>query len=277
MNVNDRTILITGCSSGIGLCAANTLRKRGYNVFAAARTLEDVDSLRSDGLQSIQLDLDSSESIANALESVLDRTGGKLFALFNNAAYAQPGAIEDLTRAAIREQFETNLFGAMELTNLVIPVMRRQGYGRIVQNSSVLGFAVLKYRGAYNASKFALEGLTDTMRLELKGSGIFVSIIEPGPIESKFGENAMKSFKKHIDQETSYFKDHYKKRRTNHNSVTLSRFRLGPEAVVEKLILALESDKPKIRYYVTAPTYLMSALKTILPDRWLDWLLDRIG
>ena len=277
MAENDRTILITGCSSGIGLCAAKTLKQRGYDVYASARKPEDVERLRSDGFQSVLLDLNDSDSIVKGLDYVLGKTDGKLFALFNNGAYGQPGAVEDLTRASMREQFEANLFGTMELTNRVIPIMRGQGYGRIVQNSSVLGFAVLKYRGAYNASKYALEGLTDTMRLELKGTGILVSLIEPGPIESKFRDNAMIAFEKHIDVASSSHKTKYEQMRIKGRSTSISKFTLGPEAVVEKLIHALESNKPKIRYYVTTPTYIMAALRTILPYRLLDRVLDEFG
>src|SRR5687768_4196250 len=176
-----KAVLITGCSSGIGLAVAMGLKERGYRVFASARKATDVERLQAEGLESLPLDLNESVSIRAAVDTVLDQTGGTLYALFNNGGYGQPGAVEDLSRQAIREQFETNLFGWMELTNLLIPVMRRQGEGRIIQNSSVLGYIALKYRGAYNASKYAVEGWSDTLRLELHGSNIFVALIEPGP------------------------------------------------------------------------------------------------
>jgi len=170
--MDTRTILITGCSSGIGRCVARGLATRGYRVFATARRREDVEHLRAEGLAGLQLDLADSASIAAAVDEVLERTDGHLYALFNNGAYGQPGAVEDLSREVLRLQFETNLFGWHELTNRVLPVMRQQGYGRIIHNSSVLGFVALPFRGAYTASKYALEGLTDTLRLELRGSGI---------------------------------------------------------------------------------------------------------
>ena len=182
------SILITGCSSGIGYHCAHGLAKRGWQVIASARGQDDVDQLAQEGLTAIRLDLDSSRSIHEGVERTLELTGGRLDALFNNGAYGQPGAVEDLSRAVLRAQLETNLLGCHELTCQVIPVMRRQGHGRIVQNSSILGFIPLPYRGAYVASKYALEGLTDTLRLELRGTGIRISLIEPGPILSRFRE-----------------------------------------------------------------------------------------
>ena len=274
---DQKSILITGCSTGIGRCAAEKLKQRGYRVFATARKQEDVAQLINDGIESVQLDLANSASIHSAVELILHKSGGKLFALFNNGAYGQTGAVEDLTRDALREQFETNVFGTHELTNLVIPVMRRQGGGRIIQNSSVLGFVALKYRGAYNASKYAMEGLTDTMRMELKGSGIYVSLIEPGPIETPFRKNAYAAYKRNINTENSYHKAIYElmEQRLQTEGPVVP-FTLGPEAVVKKLIQALESKRPKARYYVTLPTYLFGYLKRLLPVNILDRILEKI-
>ncbi len=274
---DQKSILITGCSTGIGRCAAEKLKQRGYRVFATARKQEDVAQLINDGIESVQLDLANSASIHSAVELILHKSGGELFALFNNGAYGQTGAVEDLTRDALREQFETNLFGTHELTNLVIPVMRRQGGGRIIQNSSVLGFVALKYRGAYNASKYAMEGLTDTMRMELKGSGIYVSLIEPGPIETHFRKNAYAAYKRNINTENSYHKAIYElmEQRLQTEGPVVP-FTLDPEAVVKKLIQALESKRPKARYYVTLPTYLFGYLKRLLPVNILDRILEKI-
>ena len=277
MNDVKKSILITGCSSGIGRHVALELKKRGYRVFATARKPEDVDELQTAGLEALQLDLANTSSIRNAVENILQLNNGKLYALFNNGAYGQSGAVEDLSRDVLRDQFEVNLFGTHELTNLVIPVMRRQGYGRIIQNSSVLGFVALKYRGAYNASKYALEGLTDTLRLELKGTDIFVSLIEPGPIKSEFRKNAFRAYQRNINKEHSYHKNVYEaleKRLQTEGPVV--PFTLGPEAVLHKIIHALESGHPKARYYVTFPTYLFACLKRILPGRLLDNILIRI-
>ena len=198
------SVLVTGCSSGIGHAAAHALVRRGWRVFATARQRGDVARLGDEGLEALPLDLACSESIAACVAEVLDRTDGRLDALFNNGAYGQPGAVEDLSRAVLRAQLETNLLGTHELTTRVIPAMREQGGGRIVQNSSVLGFAALPYRGAYVCSKYALEGLTDTLRQELYGTGIHVSLIEPGPIISRFRENAYRAFLANIDAAGSY-------------------------------------------------------------------------
>jgi NAD(P)-dependent dehydrogenase (short-subunit alcohol dehydrogenase family) len=273
----DKSILITGCSSGIGLCVAEGLKARGYRVFATARKETDAQQLRADGFESLRLDLADSDSITAAVNEILARTHGTLDALFNNGAYGQPGAVEDLSRDALRAQFETNLFGWHELTNQILPVMRRQGHGRIIQNSSVLGFVALRYRGAYNASKYALEGLSDTLRLELAGTDIHVSLIEPGPITSRFRENAFKAYQKNIDPDNSVHRDKYlamEARLKTEGPVV--PFTLPPEAVLKKVIHALESRRPKARYYVTFPTYLFGFLKRALSTRLLDKILNKV-
>jgi len=272
------TILITGCSSGIGAHCAQALHARGWRVFATARQTEDVERLRAQGLEAFALDLDDSDSIHAAVDEVLARTGGRLDALFNNAAYGQPGAVEDLPRGALRAQFETNLFGWLELTNRVIPVMRAQGHGRIVQNSSVLGYVTLKWRGAYNASKFALEGLTDTLRLELAGTGIRVVLIEPGPIASRFRDNAIAAFWRWIDPERSPHRGQYEAaRQRRERGGAKTPFQLGPEAVQKHLVHALEHPRPKPRYPVTFPAHLFAWLRRLLSTRMLDRLLARVS
>lgn len=273
-----RSILITGCSSGIGQCAAAGLKARGWRVFATARRAEDVARLAGEGFESLRLDLDDPASIQAAVAAVLAATGGTLDALFNNAAYGQPGAVEDLSRAALRAQFETNLFGTLELTNCVIPVMRAQGHGRIVNNSSLLGLVALPYRGAYTASKFALEGLTDTLRLELAGCGIHVALIEPGPIVSRFRANARAAFYRHIDPAASPHRERYAgMERRLARPGPAAPFTLPPEAVLAKLIAALESPRPRVRYYVTVPTRLFAWLRRLLPYRLLDRVLLRVS
>ncbi len=269
-----RSVLITGCSSGIGLCAARGLHSRGYRVFATARREQDVERLNAEGLESLVLDLDQPESVSAALEQVLGRTGGRLYALFNNGAYGQPGAVEDLTRDVLRAQFETNLFGWHDLTRRVIPVMRQQHEGRIIQNSSVLGRTAMAYRGAYNASKFALEGLTDTLRQELHGSGISISLIEPGPIASRFRANALQKWQANIDPEHSFHAAQYEAIQARLDQEgSAAPFTLPPEAVLKKVIHALESPRPKIRYPVTLPTYVFAYLRRILPDALMDRIL----
>ncbi|MFA5241032.1 MAG: SDR family NAD(P)-dependent oxidoreductase [Sulfuricella sp.] len=276
--MDKKSILITGCSTGIGLCVAEGLQKRGYRVFATARKAADVEMLAARGLESLQLDIADSASITAAVDEVLRRTGGTLHALFNNAGYGQPGAVEDLRREVLRAQFETNVFGTVELTNRLIPVMRAQGGGRIIINSSLLGYVSLPFRGAYNASKYALEGIADTLRLELRGSGIHVSLIEPGPITSRFRANAHEMFRRHVDAEASHFRNTYRameKRLTKPGPA--APFTLPPEAVLERVIHVLENGSPRIRYPVTFPAYLFAILKRLLPGRTLDRVLGRVG
>jgi len=275
--MKQRSVIITGCSSGIGRCVAEGLKQRGYRVFATARKKCDVDALIESGFESVQLDLANSASIHSAFVTILDKAEGEIYALFNNGAYGQPGAVEDLSRDVLRQQFEVNLFGTHELTNLVLPVMRKQGYGRIIQNSSVLGFVALQFRGAYNMSKYALEGLTDTLRLELMGTNIQISLIEPGPIESRFRKNALIAFEENISFENSPFENAYKKlvERLEAEGPVVP-FTLGPEAVLDKVIHALESKKPKLRYYVSFPTYLFGTLKRVLSARVMDKVLKKV-
>ena len=275
---NQKSILITGCSSGIGLYTAQHLHKLGYQVFASARKTADVEHLKQLGLNALQLDLDDSLSIKNAVLRILEQTNGKLYALFNNGAYGLAGAVEDLSREALRAQFETNLFGTMELTNLVLPIMRKQGYGRIIQNSSILGFAAMPYRGAYNCSKFALEGITDTLRQELDGTNIHISLIEPGPIISDFRKNAHAAFNRYIDSENSVHKEQYASMLQRlEKEGAAAPFTLGPEAVCEKVLHALQAKRPQVRYYVTKPTYIMGYLKRILSSRMMDKILIKAG
>ncbi|HIJ83130.1 MAG: Short-chain dehydrogenase [Magnetococcales bacterium] len=270
-----KCILVTGCSSGIGYVSAQALRGRGWRVFATARKDRDVARLRGEGFESFRLDLNDSESIKGALDDVLSLTQGRLDALFNNGAYGQPGAMEDLSREALRRQFETNLFGTHELTRLVLPVMRRQGRGRVLQNSSILGFVALPYRGAYVATKFALEGITQAMRLEMRGTGIHFILIQPGPINTPFRVNARKAFLENIPVETSRHTQKYDRwlREDEDSEKSEGRFSLPPEAVVKKVIHALESPRPRLRYGVTLPTHVAALLRRVLSQRMLERLL----
>ena len=275
--MTERSILITGCSSGIGLDAARGLKARGWRVFATCRQENDCERLRVEGLESFRLDYADEASIAEALAETLRRTGGTLDALYNNGAFACPGAVEDLPRGALREIFETNLFGYHDLTRRVIPVMRKQGHGRIINCSSVLGLVGAKWRGAYVATKFAMEGLTDVLRIEMRGTGIDLILIEPGPIATRIRENAVPHFERWIDWENSARKDQYVslRGRLYDRKTRKDAFELGPEAVTAKLIRALEDRRPKPRYYVTTPTHLMGIARRILPTRALDWLISK--
>jgi NAD(P)-dependent dehydrogenase (short-subunit alcohol dehydrogenase family) len=275
--MTERSILITGCSSGIGLDAARGLKARGWRVFATCRQEADCERLRNEGLESFRLDYADEASIVEAVAETLRRTGGTLDALYNNGAFACPGAVEDLPRGALREIFETNLFGYHDLTRRLIPVMRAQGHGRIVNCSSVLGLVGATWRGAYVATKFAMEGLSDVLRIEMRGTGIDIILIEPGPIATKIRENAVPHFEQWIDWENSARREQYVSLRGRLYGVKTKKdaFELGPEAVTAKLIRALEDRRPKPRYYVTTPTYLMGFLRRVLPTRALDWLIAK--
>jgi NAD(P)-dependent dehydrogenase (short-subunit alcohol dehydrogenase family) len=269
-----RAVLITGCSSGIGLCVARGLAERGFRVFASARREADVETLHEQGLEALQLDLDDDASIAEAVGRVLERTGNRLYGLFNNGAYGQTGAVEDLSRAVLRAQLETNLLGWHELTRRVLPAMIARGEGRIVQNSSVLGLVALPYRGAYVCSKFALEGLSDTLRLELRDTGVHVSLIEPGPVASRFRDNALAVFERTVDVANSRHRGAYEAQLARLRKVgPAAPFTLPPEAVLRKVVHALESRRPRARYYVTVPTYLFGYLRRVLGTRALDRIL----
>lgn len=276
--MKSNSILITGCSSGIGYDAAKTLQARGWQVFASCRTQDDVDRLNSEGLNSLVLDLASTESIEQAVASVLEETGGELSAVFNNGAFAVPGLVEDLSREAMQDIFNTNVFGQIELTNRLLPTMRRQGHGRVVMCSSVLGFAAGTFRGAYVSSKYALEGITDTLRLELRGENINILLIEPGPIKTLIRENSIPNFERWIDVDASANTMRYEselKPRLYNKAVKKDTFELPASAVTEKLIHALESPRPRLRYYVTVPTYLAGIFKRLTSTRVFDYLCAR--
>jgi NAD(P)-dependent dehydrogenase (short-subunit alcohol dehydrogenase family) len=272
-----KSLLITGCSSGIGYDAAHGMAARGWRVFATCRQEADCARLRDEGLESFVLDYTDEASIAAAVKEALSRTGGTLDALFNNGAFGLPGAVEDLPTDGLRSIFETNFFGYHELTRRVIPVMRAQGHGRIVNCSSVLGLVPLKWRGAYVSTKYALEGLTDVLRLEMRDTPIHVILLEPGPVTSSIRVNSIPHFEKWIDWEASPRADQYRASllKRLYEERGKDRFELPPSATTAKLARALEDRRPAPRYFVTTPTYLMNALRRALPTRLLDWVIAR--
>ena len=269
-----RTVLITGCSSGIGLCLAHGLRSAGYHVFATARKEDDVSKLKKLGFDAFLLDLSSSNSIKTAIYELFQKTDS-LYALINNGAYGQAGALEDISRNALEKQFQANVFGWHELTNLILPSMKEKNIGRIVYISSVLGFVAMPFRGSYVASKFAIEGLVGTLRLELKNTKIQLSLIQPGPIESKFRENAFLAFKENVDPSNSDYQKEYKTMIKRLNSDKNVHFTLPPESVLRCVLHALGSKVPKNHYRVTFPTKLFAFLCRILPSSWMDSILSR--
>ncbi|MDI7864349.1 SDR family oxidoreductase [Rhizobiaceae bacterium n13] len=273
-----RTIIVTGCSSGIGAHCARALKAEGWRVFATVRKPEDLAPLEADGIEALIMDYTRSETIAELVATVDERTDGRIDALYNNGAYGQPGAVEDLSTDVLRQQFETNVFGWHELTRAIIPFMRRQGHGRIVQCSSILGLVPYRFRGAYTASKFALEGLSVTMRMELQGSGIHVSLIEPGPIASRFTANALAHIEKNIDLAGSVHAVDYKRQLERlSGAAPPNPHKLGPDAVYKVLRHALTARNPRPHYIVTTPAKQGVVLKRLLPAalfyrlmRWLD-------
>lgn len=272
-----KSILITGCSSGIGYDAALGMRAAGWRVFASCRKPDDCARLQAEGFDSPLIDYADAATIQSGLAEVLDATGGTLDALFNNGAYALPGAVEDLPRDGLREIFECNLFGVHDLTRAVIPVMRAQGHGRIINNSSVLGLVTMKWRGAYSATKFAMEGLSDTLRLEMQGTGIEVILIEPGPVTSDIRRNSIPHFERWIDWKASARRGEYEQSLLDrlYKDRGKDTFELPASAVTQKLLHACEAKRPKPRYYVTTATYIMGTLRRLLSTRALDRIISK--
>jgi NAD(P)-dependent dehydrogenase (short-subunit alcohol dehydrogenase family) len=271
------SVLITGCSSGIGFAAAGLLKARGWHAVASARKADDVMRLRASGFDAVQLDVADPASIGRALAETYALTGGGLDALVNNAGIAIPGALEDISRDVLRRQFEVNLFGALDLTRRVLPGMRERAHGRIVMIGSILGRVAMPWRGAYNASKFALEGATDTLRLELRGSGISVSLVDPGPVRSRFRDNSLRNFDTQVDVAASVHAGDYARLRAETGARKDGQpFTVGPEAVAAKIAHVLESSRPKARYYVTFPAYALATARCLLPTSWLDALVARL-
>ncbi|WP_373071600.1 SDR family NAD(P)-dependent oxidoreductase [Sulfurimonas sp.] len=271
-----KNILITGCSSGIGYDTAHYLQQNGYKVYATAREQEDVERLKAEGLRSYLLDVRDAEQIKEVLDLII-KEDGELYALFNNAGFGQPGAVEDITTTVLKEQFETNLFGLHELTYQVLKIMRSQGYGRIMQHSSVLGIISLRFRGAYNASKYAIEGLCDTLRLELMDSDIYVSTINTGPVKSDFRKNATIKFRQNVDLEQSLWKSEYEAQLLERKeSKDTDIFTKNSDVVIKNIVHALEAKKPRPRYYNTLATHLLGGFKRVLPTSFLDKLLLKI-
>jgi len=274
--MGERSVVITGCSSGIGLASAREMKSRGWRVFATARKKQDIVRLKDEeGVESLYLDYAEPESIEKAVAKVLKATGGRLDALFNNGAYGQPGAVEDLRREVLTAQFEAGFFGWHDLTARVVPVMRRQGEGRIVFCSSVLGMISAPYRGAYCATIETVEALADALRLELAATNIKVVLIEPGPIASRFLENALEAYRRYIDLDASHHREIYRDRIARLEEGGDQTFKLGPEAVALKLARALQSRNPKRRYYVTVPTYAAALFRRVLPTSILDFIAAR--
>ncbi len=272
-----QNIVITGCSSGIGLETALILKRNGIKVYASARKDKDVEMLKDLGFETFKIDVRNKDEIKYALETIL-KNDLKLDAVFNNAGFGQPGAVEDLSVKVLKKQFNTNFFGLHEVTIQAMKIFRAQGYGKIIQHSSVLGIISLKFRGAYNASKYAIEGINDTLRQEVLGSQIYISTINTGPVTSKFRENALKKFNKNITVEGSFWEETYKKELKARLETTEDKapFNLPASSVANTVLKIMNTKKPKPRYYVTTATHLLGFFKRILPTSILDKLLNKI-
>ncbi len=268
-----KSVLITGCSSGIGLYTAEALQKDGWRVFATARKEKDINHLRDNDLDAQFLDVTDSASIKEIVEYVDDKTRGKLYGLINNAGCGYSGALEDISRETMRRQFEVNVFGVHELTRRIISILRKNKCGRIINISSAAGKFATPFMGAYSASKFALEAISDVLRIELRNTGIKVIIIEPGPVKSNFSKNALSLFQKIVNPRESHFREIYAKMEKYRKTKEVRSSLPGPEIVYRKIKDALESRKPRTRYPVTLTAYLASYLKRILPDKLLDILI----
>jgi len=269
-----KTILITGCSSGIGLETAIYLKSKGYQVFATARQPKDVEMLQKLHFDAFLLDVTKKETISNTIKQIVQRTNGTLDIVFNNAGFGQPGALEDISTEVLKEQFETNVFGLHEVTSQVLPIMKKQGYGKIIHHSSVLGLVSLKLRGAYNASKYAVEGLADTLRLELEDTNIDITVLNTGPVTSDFRKNAIIKTKENIDIEHSRFQKIYSKNLSAKKSDV--PFNLPAIAVAKKVEKIIISKNIKPRYYITKATYILGFAKRILSTATLDKILLKI-
>lgn len=271
-NVKTRTVLVTGCSSGIGEATAYFLRDRGWTVFPTARKAEDLEKLRNEGFDAIELDLGDSASVQQAVKLLLEKVPEGLGALVNNAGVAMPGAVEDMNRDALRRQFEVNVFGTQELTNALVPTLRKQGWGRIVTVSSIYGLIAAPMVGAYCASKFAVEALGDAQRVELTGTGISLSLIEPGPIVSAFRRNAAAAMEENVITDDVRYADSYKKEaaRRKKQFKKVDFINRPPEDVAKKIFHALESSNPRRRYVITLPAHLGHFMARFVPSALLD-------
>lgn len=271
---NAPVALITGCSSGIGLAAADHMRALGWRVFPTARKAADLDALRAAGHTPLELDVSSSNSITSCVEALRAETGGRVDGLVNNAGFGHPGALEDLSRDAMRRQFEVNVFGLQELTNALLPGMIERGHGRIVQVSSVVGRVALPFMGIYSASKFAVEAMADAQRVELHGTGVRVSLVEPGPIVTRFTENAVGAGEKALAESGSRFAGLYAKEiERRQTRAGPKAFALPPEAVAKKIAHALTAARPRRRYHVTLPATLGALMSRFAPDTLIDAIL----
>jgi NAD(P)-dependent dehydrogenase (short-subunit alcohol dehydrogenase family) len=269
MNVS-KAVLITGCSSGIGWATAKRLSEVGWRVYATARNVEKIAPLEESGCRLLALDVTDEGSMISAVDEV-EREEGAVGALVNNAGYSQSGAVEAVPMEKVRAQFETNVFGLVRMCQLVLPGMRRQGYGRIVNISSMGGKLTFPGAGYYHATKHAVEAISDALRFEVDGFGIKVSVIEPGLIRTGFANAAIGSMDGQAEGPYAGFDEAVAQATTeNYEQGPISRLAGEPDAVAEAIERALSSTSPRSRYAVTPSARLFLGLRRLLPDRAWD-------
>jgi short-subunit dehydrogenase len=261
-------VLITGCSTGIGRATAERLAGRGMTVYATARRLDSIEDLRAAGCRTLALDVTDEKSMRAGVAAV-EGAEGSVGALVNNAGYSQSGAVETIPMDELRRQFETNVFGLVRMCQLVLPGMRRAGRGRIVNISSMGGKVVFPGGGAYHGTKFAVEAISDALRFEVRGFGVYVSLIEPGLIRTSFGETAVGSVPEH-DGPYTEFNTAVARATAGAYDGPLAKLGAGPEAVAKAIEKAITARRPRTRYPVTASARFFIGQHAILPDRAWD-------
>jgi NAD(P)-dependent dehydrogenase (short-subunit alcohol dehydrogenase family) len=264
-----KTVLITGCSSGIGEATAARLARNGWTVYATARRPETLTELAEGGCRTLALDVTDESSMTEAVDSVVAETG-RIDALVNNAGYSQSGASETLDLADVRRQFETNVFGLLRMSQLVLPTMRAQGSGRIVNISSMGGRLVFPGGGAYHATKYAVEAFSDAMRFEVRGFGVHVVLVEPGLITTNFENAALASMDLEDDGPYGHFNRKVASATSDAYSGPLRRLGGPPAAVAKVIEKALTARRPRARYTVTPSARLSIGTRRLLPDRIWD-------
>jgi NAD(P)-dependent dehydrogenase (short-subunit alcohol dehydrogenase family) len=264
-----KTVLITGCSSGIGKATAARLAGHGWDVYATARRPETLTELADAGCHTLALDVTDEASMVDAVDAV-KAEAGRIDALVNNAGYSQSGAAETLDLDDVRRQFETNVFGLLRMSQLVLPTMRDQGDGRIVNISSMGGKLVFPGGGAYHATKYSVEALSDAMRFEVAGFGIKVVIIEPGLITTNFDQAAVDSMDLHDPGPYAHFNQRVASSTTDAYSGPMKRLGGPPEAVATVIEKALTTRRPRPRYTVTPSAKLSMITRRMMTDRMWD-------
>jgi short-subunit dehydrogenase len=269
-----KAVLITGCSTGIGRATAELLARKGWKVYASARRIESIRDLEAGGCKTLALDVCSEDSMQLAVAAI-EAAEGAVGVLINNAGYGQEGVVEEVPMHEVRRQFETNVFGLTRLTQLVLPGMRRQRWGKIVNLSSMGGKLTLPGGGFYHATKHAVEAISDALRFEVQPFGVDVIVVEPGPIKTAFGDTAIDSIQAAAVGDSPYaaFNKVLAAKIREAYEGPMGRFAVGPEAVAKVIEKAITAARPRTRYPVTAAARILMRVRRWLPDRSFDAVL----